>query len=821
MSHTTYEVPGQSNLSTVNTFFMGKPAPIIAERIWDTKAKAEAYIADVDGSAFPGMRISITMDGNNNGLYYVKGTLNTTTNLLERPYALVKVKDANDTDANTWRNLYTDGTSRVGTGIDTKAINITHGDNILITYKAAGTGEDQSGSNDYFNVEISANNTDTKTTQTGITANDNYPILFKNTANTTDETNQVKFGKTANKLITANPSSGTITAVNFDGKINNHTVDKDVPSNAVFTDTTYSSGNEITISSGNAINHDALLGTAFAPHTIGTTISGWGGSGSFEVPVLAINEYGHVTNAGRATMSITLPSEPEMKITSYDAPTYDTTHVSNAYRTIIQGNAVAVNDTFNSAINKIDNKLEGLTDEVILDEAALSQAIEDEPRYFAKSSSGAAVTAMTATLVDSRNFAIENNKPINGTKVDVYFSTLHTTSTATLNINNTGAFTLVYNDSQFNTSMIDAGTILSLVFDKEYNSNSGCWRVVGGYVPIMSGATASADGNIGLVPKPLTGYQNKYLRGDGTWQDVSAGTTNTFNTIAVNGQPSVVADTSTDTLTLVAGNGVNITTDVNTDTVTFSATGSGNVGSQHMAAYSIIKDNIVTYTPMNFVTELFYPIVRESISNDTTIFIDKMRCYEESGGLDGHIPVGSIIIIYSCYLYSLGLTSGRFIWDTPGFSDYFNYIVCNGGNQLYETENKNINDRSILNSNGIYLYTFNWDGSSLPDGINDWVSTYAARIGNYNIHIGGSASNTISHKYIFHISDIEINENKADTITGFVDELKESPQAGYNKIKSGEIFNTDENESLFNKIVVSVEHRSVVSSEGANIFYPN
>ena len=185
------------------------------------------------------------------------------------------------------------------------------------------------------------------------------------------------------------------------------------------------------------------------------------------------------------------------------------------------------------------------------------------------------------------------------------------------------------------------------------------------YVPIMSGATASADGNIGLVPKPLTGYQNKYLRGDGTWQDVSAGTTNTFNTIAVSGQPSVVADTSTDTLTLVAGSGVNITTNATTDTVTFTATGGGGAGSQHMAAYSIIKDNIETYTPMRFVTELFYPIVKDNTSNDTTIFINKMRCYEDSGGIGGHIPVASIIIIYACYLHSLGLNSGRFIWDTP------------------------------------------------------------------------------------------------------------------------------------------------------------
>jgi len=37
----------------------------------------------------------------------------------------------------------------------------------------------------------------------------------------------------------------------------------------------------------------------------------------------------------------------------------------------------------------------------------------------------------------------------------------------------------------------------------------------------MVGATASSDGASGFVPKPLAGDQNKFLRGDGTWAEVS------------------------------------------------------------------------------------------------------------------------------------------------------------------------------------------------------------------------------------------------------------------------------------------------------------
>lgn len=41
----------------------------------------------------------------------------------------------------------------------------------------------------------------------------------------------------------------------------------------------------------------------------------------------------------------------------------------------------------------------------------------------------------------------------------------------------------------------------------------------------MTGASASADGAPGTVPAPLIGDETKFLRGDGTWQTVSGGTT--------------------------------------------------------------------------------------------------------------------------------------------------------------------------------------------------------------------------------------------------------------------------------------------------------
>ena len=54
-------------------------------------------------------------------------------------------------------------------------------------------------------------------------------------------------------------------------------------------------------------------------------------------------------------------------------------------------------------------------------------------------------------------------------------------------------------------------------------------------------------------------------------QSATGGTDFIFKTIAVAGQSNVVADTTTDTLTLVGGDNVTITTDAASDTITFTA----------------------------------------------------------------------------------------------------------------------------------------------------------------------------------------------------------------------------------------------------------
>ena len=71
-------------------------------------------------------------------------------------------------------------------------------------------------------------------------------------------------------------------------------------------------------------------------------------------------------------------------------------------------------------------------------------------------------------------------------------------------------------------------------------------------------------------------YQGAQCGGASKTITIPGGTAqNLFDKIAVSGQSNVVADTATDTLTLVAGTNVTITTDDSADSVTINASGGG------------------------------------------------------------------------------------------------------------------------------------------------------------------------------------------------------------------------------------------------------
>ena len=80
----------------------------------------------------------------------------------------------------------------------------------------------------------------------------------------------------------------------------------------------------------------------------------------------------------------------------------------------------------------------------------------------------------------------------------------------------------------------------------------------------------------------------------GTNSGTNTGDQFLFRTISVSGQSDIVADSTTDTLTLVAGGGVTLTTNATTDTLTIAL--SGGVGSGDMLAGNNLSDLTNTAT---------------------------------------------------------------------------------------------------------------------------------------------------------------------------------------------------------------------------------
>ena len=88
-------------------------------------------------------------------------------------------------------------------------------------------------------------------------------------------------------------------------------------------------------------------------------------------------------------------------------------------------------------------------------------------------------------------------------------------------------------------------------------------------IQVDSGSPITVAGTIQLGVDAATMKTTLDLSGTNT------GDQNLFGTIAVSGQSNVVADTTSDTLTLVAGTNVTITTDAITDSITINSTASG------------------------------------------------------------------------------------------------------------------------------------------------------------------------------------------------------------------------------------------------------
>ena len=142
-------------------------------------------------------------------------------------------------------------------------------------------------------------------------------------------------------------------------------------------------------------------------------------------------------------------------------------------------------------------------------------------------------------------------------------------------------------------------------------------HVTGGSDKIRD-ATASQDGLM------TAAYAGTLDNQSGT----NTGDQNVFQTIAVSGQSNVVADSTSDTLTFVAGANVTITTDASTDSITINASGGG--GSGDVVGPASSTDNAIARFDGNG---------GKTLQNSTAILDDAGALTLDNGTLTASSPI--------------------------------------------------------------------------------------------------------------------------------------------------------------------------------------
>jgi fibronectin-binding autotransporter adhesin len=165
-----------------------------------------------------------------------------------------------------------------------------------------------------------------------------------------------------------------------------------------------------------------------------------------------------------------------------------------------------------------------------------------------------------------------------------------------------------------------------------------------------SGGTAvisDLNGNITLVAG--TGIS---LAGNNTAKTVtitnSSPGSNSFETISVNGVTNVVADSNTDTLTLLASGSVTLTANAGADSITISSSASGVVNSGASGALAFypspggatVDDTLITYSQAVGIQTLTSTNALALVSNDT-VDIDAAGAIDFTPGLDDNISLNT------------------------------------------------------------------------------------------------------------------------------------------------------------------------------------
>ncbi len=97
---------------------------------------------------------------------------------------------------------------------------------------------------------------------------------------------------------------------------------------------------------------------------------------------------------------------------------------------------------------------------------------------------------------------------------------------------------------------------------------------------------------------------------------------NAFSTIAVSGQSNVVADSTSDTLTFVAGNNISLTTDAGTDSLTINSANPSNYGVCSTASATVAKTVTITNFALTTGVKVTVKFTYANTATDPTLNIN-------------------------------------------------------------------------------------------------------------------------------------------------------------------------------------------------------
>jgi hypothetical protein len=129
---------------------------------------------------------------------------------------------------------------------------------------------------------------------------------------------------------------------------------------------------------------------------------------------------------------------------------------------------------------------------------------------YAVCSTAAATAAKTVTIPGYKLFA--------GAVVYIKFNVTNTAPYPTLDVNSTGAAQIYYRGGTIVAGTLAANRTYAFVYNGTQYELIGDINTDTKY-SVFTGATTSAAGKTGLVPAPAAGYNNRFLRGDGTWAE--------------------------------------------------------------------------------------------------------------------------------------------------------------------------------------------------------------------------------------------------------------------------------------------------------------